>query len=402
MAIGTSEYASRRKKVLTALKGAAGVVLAGEGSPPLVGKWFADRDFIYLTGITNEHGAGVLFDPGHPNPKFRCVLFLKPLNPEMDDWDGRRDRISEALRERHGFDTVMRTTALPRFLTDAVRRSKRAACLHPFSIFDAPVSPDLAMIRKVAERMPGVAIEDRTHVLPMLRAVKSKAELDLMRRAIKATGAGLEALAAAMKPGVGERELQRILEEGFRQAGAGDPAFNTIVGSGANTTVLHYTANDGIAQEGELVVVDSGASFEGYAADITRTLPVSGKYSKRQRELYTIVLKAQEAAIAVVKPGATMIQVGEAARHVIEKAGLGDRYIHGVGHQLGLDVHDSTPDGPLKAGMVVTIEPGIYLPDEGVGIRIEDDILVTAQGRQNLSSAIPKSIAAVEAMMRSR
>lgn len=401
MPIAISEYAARRRKVLTALKGATGIVMAGAGSPPLVGKWRADRDFVYLTGIDDEPGAAVLFDPANPNPKRRCMLILQPVNPEMDDWDGRRALISKALRERHAFDTVMRTMALPRMLTDAIRRSKRCACLHPFSVYDAPVGPDLALLRKVMERIPGVTLDDRTQVLPALRAVKSKAELSLMRQAIKATHEGLLALCAVLEPGVGEAELQLALETGFRRAGAEGTAFNSIVGAGANATVLHYTTNNGVADDGDLMVVDSGASFDGYAADVTRALPVNGTFSKRQRELYSIVLRAQTAAIAAVKPGNTMTDVDEAARKVIEKAGLGDHFIHGIGHQLGLDVHDSTPDGALKAGMVVTVEPGVYLKDESIGIRIEDDILVTPKGNTNLSRAIPKSIADVEAMLKS-
>jgi len=398
--IRTDEYIARRKKVLTALKGVPGVVMGGGGSAPLVGHWRANQDFVYLTGIEDEFGAMVLFDGKNPNPKRRCVLFLKPINPEMDDWDGRRDRISEELRRRHGFDTVMRTTAFPRMLTDAVRRAKRAACLHQFSVYDAPVSPDLALFRKVGERIPGVAIEDHTPVLPSLRAVKSRAEQGLMRKAIDATAHGLDALTRALAPGVGEAELQRVLENGFREAGAETTSFNTIVGSGANATVLHYRANSDVAEDGELVLVDSGASYRGYAADVTRVFPVSGRFTKRQRELYSLVLRAQKAAIAAVKPGATMIDVDEAARAVIEKAGLGNHFIHGIGHQLGLDVHDATPEGPLKPGMVVTIEPGVYLQDEAIGIRIEDDILVTTKGRTNLSSAIPKSVEDVEAMVR--
>lgn len=400
--IGPAEHAARRNKVISALKGAAGLVLAGDGAPPLVGRWHANRDFVYLTGIDAEPGAAVLFDPANPSPKRRCVLFLKPLNPEMDDWDGRRPRISAELRERYAFDSVMRLTALPRMLTDAIRRSKRGAMLHPFAVYDAPVSADLALIRKVMERIPGVALEDRTQVLPSLRAVKSRAELSLMKHAIDATEHGLRALARALEPGVTEQSLQITLEAGFREAGAETTAFNTIVGSGANATVLHYTSNDGVAGDGELVVIDSGASYRGYAADVTRTLPVNGKFTRRQRDLYTIVLNAQKAAIGAIKPGATMVDVDEASRRIIEKAGLGDRYIHGIGHQLGLDVHDSTPDGPLKAGMVVTIEPGVYIQEEATGIRIEDDVLVTPKGHRNLSASIPKSIEEVEAMVRGR
>src|SRR5205085_2221831 len=139
-------------------------------------------------------------------------------------------------------------------------------------------------------------------------------------------------------------------------------------------------------------VIDAGASYEGYAADITRTYPVSGTFTPEQRSLYEVVLEAQEAAIRTVKPGRHMWQIEAAAREVIDEAGYADKFIHGIGHQLGLEVHDATPDGPLKAGMVITIEPGVYFADRGIGIRVEDDILVTANGGKNLSSVIPKSV----------
>jgi Xaa-Pro aminopeptidase len=155
-------------------------------------------------------------------------------------------------------------------------------------------------------------------------------------------------------------------------------------------------ANTAKASAGELMVIDAGACYEGYAADITRTYPVSGKFTAEQRKLYEVVLEAQEASIEAVKPGRYMWEVEAAARKVIEKAGHGDKFIHGIGHQLGLEVHDATPDGALKAGMVITIEPGVYFADKNIGIRIEDDILVTASGGKNLSSMIPKSVREVE------
>jgi len=166
--------------------------------------------------------------------------------------------------------------------------------------------------------------------------------------------------------------------------------------------VLHYRANNAPLQAGELVVLDSGAEFAGYAADITRTYPVDGRFSMLQRKVYDIVLKSQLAAIATVRPGATFEQVDRAARDVITKAGYGDFFIHGIGHHLGLEVHDITPNEPLKAGAIITIEPGIYLPHERFGVRIEDDILVTPSGRANLSSHIEKDADAIEREIRSR
>ena len=399
--IAVPEYRDRRARLLKALKGSAAVVFAGEGSPPLVGRWQAHRHFLYLTGIDDEPGAAVLFDPTAEDPKKRVVLFLRPLNIELEKWDGYRREIGPELKEATGFATVMRVSALPASVTAAARRGKRLACLHPFGVYPAAVSPDLAAFQQVQQRVPGVSVEDRTMLLPGLRAVKSPAELKLMRRAVAATVAGFNAvLGGVIKPGVAERQIADALEFEYRRHGAEALAYNTIVGSGLNGTVLHYMDNDQPVGAGDLIVIDSGASYRGYAADITRTFPADGRFTDDQRPVYETVLAAQLAAIKAVRPGNKMSDVDAAARDVIDKAGLGHAFIHNIGHQLGLEVHDVTPDGPLKPGMVVTIEPGVYLPDRKLGVRIEDDILVTAGGNQNLTAAVPKSVADVEAAMR--
>jgi len=202
-----------------------------------------------------------------------------------------------------------------------------------------------------------------------------------------------------MTPGMNEFEVQEMLEHAYRTNGSRGPAYNTIAGSGFNGTVLHYGANDQTMSDGDLIVIDSGCEFCGYAADVTRTFPVNGTFTKRQREIYSIVLKALDASIAKVKAGATMAQVDKASRDIITKAGYGDYFIHGIGHHLGLEVHDITPDGPLKTGSVITVEPGIYLPDENLGVRIEDDIVVTRDGSKNLTKSIPRTIAQIEKAM---
>ena len=221
-----------------------------------------------------------------------------------------------------------------------------------------------------------------------------------MKGAIAATTAGYAAAMKVIRPGINEGQVARTLEQTYLDYGATGLAYNSIVGTGLNGTVLHYMDNAHPLEEGDLLVIDSGAMFGGYAADVTRTYPVGGKFSSDQRAAYETVLQSQLAAIRAAKPGATMLDVDAAARGVLEKAGYGDAFIHGIGHQLGMEVHDVTPDGPLKPGMVVTIEPGIYLPDQKMGIRIEDDILITAKGNQNLTSAVPKSVADVEAALR--
>jgi Xaa-Pro aminopeptidase len=395
--IDVSELEARRARVLDGLGGGVGLVFAGEKGAP--DHFEPDWNFYWLTGIRDEPGAVVMLDPGAEDPKRRAILFLKPLNPEVDEWDGFRDRISGPLKKATGFETVMRTYHLPRTLTTVARRRGRLACLHPFTVYDAPVSPDLAVFRKVAERSVGVRIEDCTNLIASVRAVKTEAELAVMRRAAEATAAGYRAAARAIRPGANERDVQRALEDGFRDAGGSGTGYGSIVGAGVNSCVLHYRTNNQPMLDGDVLLIDAAARVGGYTVDVTRTFPVSGKFTREQREIYDLVLKALEAAVAATKPGAYFHDLDAAARRVIDGAGYGDFYMHGIGHQLGIEVHDITPDGPLVPGMVITIEPGIYLKDKRLGVRIEDDILVTDRGPVNLTSMIPRDAAGVEALM---
>ncbi|MEX2219905.1 MAG: Xaa-Pro peptidase family protein [Phycisphaerales bacterium] len=400
--IDVAEFVARRERVMEGLEGAVGVVVAGAGSSVVTDSFQPDWNFYYLTGVRDEAGAAVLMDPRAEDPRRRAVLFLRPLNPEVEEWDGYRDRISTGLKQRTGFETVMRTTHLPRFLTITARRRGKLACLHPFAVYDAPVTADLAAFRKVSERTVGVSIVDKTDLVPSLRAVKSGAELAVMRKAVEATHAGFAAAAVAIRPGANERDVQRALEDAFRDAGAGGTGYGSIVGAGLNSTVLHYRANDQRIGEGDVVLIDAGARVGGYTADVTRTFPAGGRFSPEQRGVYEVVLEALKAATAAVRPGVWMHEVEMAARAVIERAGHGDAFMHGIGHQLGIEVHDAQPEGPLREGMVVTIEPGVYLAERKLGVRIEDDVLVTARGAEVLTAAIPREAAEVEAMVGDR
>ena len=398
--IPAAEFASRRERLLKELNGAVGMVFAGEGAPPLLGRWTPNPHFAYLTGIRDEQGAVLLLDPKAEDAKRRCILFLRASDPELEVWDGYREQIGTSLRTRYGMHTIMRLRLLPRILTTIARRRKKFACLLGPSMPEAPVSGDLAMFRKLAERIVGVSIEDRTELLPAMRSVKSPAEIAMMERAVAASAAGYEAALRVLRPGVDEAEVTRALVRGFEDAGADGVGYNPIVGAGLNSTVLHYMENRGPVGAEDVVLIDAAAAVGGYCADITRTYPAGGAFTKRQREIYDIVLEAQEASIAAVKPGAGMWDVDAAARRVIERAGFSDAFMHGIGHHLGMEVHDAEPDGTLKPGMIVTIEPGIYLPGERLGVRIEDDILVTAQGRRNLTESVAKDPRQIEKLMR--
>ncbi len=393
-------YAERRAKVLKTLKDAVALVFAGDMDASLHGEFRAHAHFQYLTGIVDEPGAVLLLDPLNPVEARRAILFLKPLNPELEKWDGFREEISSKLKAKYGVGTIMRTTAFARFLLEATKRAKRYALLHPIAAHTAPVSPDLDVFRKSAERTPGSSFVDHTQLLAVMRAAKDTHELALMQAAANITAKGYDAVLAGLKPGITEFDVQELAEHGYRTNGARKAAYHTIAGGAFNATVLHYHGNREPLRDGDVILIDSGADYMGYACDVTRTFPVGGKFTKRQREIYEIVLEAQLAAIAATKAGTTFAAIDKAARDVITKAGYGDAYFHGTGHHLGLEVHDITPEGPIPENAVITIEPGIYLPAENFGVRIEDDIVVTKKaGGVNLTAAIPKTVAEIERAM---
>ncbi len=398
--IDAAEFAQRRERVLKALDGSVGLVLAGDADANLHHPFQAHPNFSYLTGIGDEPGAALLLDPRNPNPARRVQLFLRPLNPEREKWDGFRFEIGAELRERTGIATIFRSNMLSTQLLDAARRARALSLLMPLATHTAPVSGDLEIFRRVCERVPGCGIVDRSQLLASMRARKSAAEIACIEHAGRITGLGFHVAMATLRPGMNEFDLQRNVEEAYREGGARDLAFRTIAGGGFNSTVLHYHANDQRLESGDLVCLDSGAKWCGYSADVTRTLPVSGRFTPRQRDIYELVLKAQEAAIRACRPGRRLHEIDEAGRAVIRKAGFADAFPHGMGHHLGLETHDANPDEPVAEGAVVTIEPGIYLPLEHIGIRIEDDVLVTRRGPRVLTQHIPKSVSDIERLMR--
>jgi Xaa-Pro aminopeptidase len=231
--------------------------------------------------------------------------------------------------------------------------------------------------------------------------VKEPGELERIRKATDITAAGFQALFQAARPGAPEYAVKDAFLEAVHRLGARHLSYGSITGSGPDATVLHYPRDDRRLEAGELMVADCAAEYERYASDVTRTLPVGGKFSAEQRAVYELVLRAQEAAIARIKPGARWREdVDDTARQVIAEAGYGDYFIHGVGHFVGLDVHDpGLYDQPLPAGAVVTVEPGIYLPGKGLGVRIEDVVLVTPTGHEVLSRGIPKQAAELEQLL---
>ncbi|MDP7004608.1 MAG: Xaa-Pro peptidase family protein [Phycisphaerales bacterium] len=400
--ITNKEYASRRAKLIKKLKGAAGLVYAGDCDNHLGTIWRPHPHFEYLTGITNEPSAVLLLDPTHPTPSRREILFLESRDPEKEQWDGLRKPLGSELKEETGIRATLRTRVLPLLLSDVVSRCKTFATLMPTGMINQSISPNIVTWKEVSNRTSGCEIIDMSSAIPILRSIKSANEIKVIQEAINITARGFADAMRYIQPGVNEYKVQATLEYGYAMSGGRGSAFPTIVGSGLNSTVLHYKDNNQELVSGDLVCIDSGAFFAGYGADISRTVPVSGKFTKRQKEIYEIVLAAEEAAIRSVKPGVTFSELDAIARKIITKAGYGDYFIHSIGHHLGLETHDDCgPVSPLKKGSVITIEPGIYLPDEAIGVRIEDDILVTAKGRKNLSKSIPKTVSEIEKAMSS-
>jgi Xaa-Pro aminopeptidase len=391
-------FRARRQRLMEMMDGGVAVIfsaasLSYEG--PVGGGARQDPDFAYLTGIHDEAGAALLLAPGERT--YKEFLFLASRDPETERWEGERLMIGQAVRERTGFERVYRSGRVGSKLIEVASRAPRLHYLGPLAAPDAAVPQALALYQQVTARLPGSSIVDSSGLIRRMRWVKEPDELALIRRAVAATERGLRAGMAAVRPGMREFELKRIIESEFAAAGATGLAFPSIVGAGRNGAIAHYPGNDAVIAPDDLIVADVGAEVGHYAADITRTFPASGHFSPEQRAVYETVLRAQEAAMSRLRAGAVSEDLAAVATDIIRAANHGDDFFHGLGHSVGLDVHDPEDlSAPMPAGVVLTIEPGIYLSGR-FGVRIEDDFLVTARGYEHLSSGVPRTIDAVEA-----
>lgn len=390
-------------------------------------------DFFYLTGFREPQSVLVL---STVHPEHRMALFVRPSDPERETWDGRRAGIAGAVA-RFGadvaYDIAKLDSILPTYLEGA---DKLYYHLENGSGFDARILGCLAQARK-NDRKKGkgtpTQIIDSDTILHQSRLLKTSDEVAIMRRAASIS---VEAHKAAMQraaPGIYEFEVEAELLRVFRENGSERPAYMPIVGSAENATILHYRENNRKMADGDLLLIDAGCEFEYYAADITRTFPVNGRFTAAQAAIYDIVLDAQKKAIAACEPGALFNRPHEVATQVITEGLLGlglldgdskklvadeaykKFYMHSTSHWLGMDVHDvgaafiNGKSRPLEPGMVLTVEPGIYIAEDadvdaryrGIGIRIEDDILITATGNENLTEGAPRERAEVEACVQS-
>jgi len=392
-----------------------------------------DSDFFYLTGF-NEPNAVAVLAPHHDEHKF--VLFVQPKDPEKETWTGYRTGVEKA-KEVYGADEAYPIAELDEKLPQYLKTSDRIFYrLGQDEAFNNKVLKHWKRLMRVYPKngTGPIALQDAGTILHPMRLLKSETELELMRKAANISVKAHNHARNFAQAGRYEYEVQAEMEHLFGLNG-GTPAYPSIVASGVNACILHYIENNRQLQEGDLLLIDAGCSYQYYNADITRTFPVSGKFTSEQKTIYEIVLKAQLAAIEQVKPGNPYKQVHDAAVRVIVEClmdlGLltGDIeeiikeekykpfYMHRTGHWLGLDVHDvgvyQWGENPqeLQPGQVLTVEPGIYISPEikpvegqpevdqrwrGIGVRIEDDVLVTSQGYDVLTAGVPKSVEEME------
>jgi Xaa-Pro aminopeptidase len=383
-----------------------------------VGRFRQKNDFMYLTGVEIPASFLLLIPEGLAKEKpAQEILFIPPRNPNQERWTGPKIGPGKEAEQKFGFQEV----ASSKTFTDRLRALLSSL---PFKSETAPAKlytivargtnaltvREKEFIEQVNQIAPGLQIVDVSSRIAEMRKIKTAAETALLQKAIDITGEGQRDAAMAIRPGAYEYEAQAALEYAFARNGAERTGFPSIVGSGFNSTVLHYNENRKKIEAGDLVVVDIGAEYSYYTADITRTYPASGKFTLRQREIYQLVLDAQRAAEKAYKPGVTLGYLQQVAKEVMRQSPLRDRagntldryFIHGLGHWLGMDVHDVGNYGPLPTGSVFTIEPGIYIPDEKLGVRIEDDYLVTEKGLVKMSGKIASEADEIERLMSER
>ena len=388
----------------------------------------------YLTGFPEPESLAVLI-PGREQGEF--VLFCRDKDRSREIWDGIREG-PEGAQQNYAADDAFPISDMDDILPGLIEgREKVYYSMGTHPDFDSKLLNWINHIRTQSRSgvLPPGEIIDLEHMIHEMRVVKTSTELGVMRKAGKISAQAHKLAMQACKPGMTEYQLQAIIEHEFADKGAVAPAYSSIVGSGVNACILHYIENRAVLQEGDLVLIDAGCEYQGYAADITRTFPVSGKYSAEQAAIYEVVLEAQRVAIEACQIGNTYNQPHDKSLEIIvqglrdlkllkgsqeeimETRSYTEFYMHRVGHWLGMDVHDAGDykvEGAdsswreFEAGMVTTIEPGIYIqPDNkkvpakwrGIGVRIEDDIAIRKAGPENMTASVPKAIADIEHLM---
>ena len=368
-----------------------------------------NRNFYYLTGIDRDK---IILLISKIDGKITEKLFIERPDPVMAKWVGATITDEEA-KETSGIDNIEYLDNFHRSIGSILgwsRIEKLYLDLERQEL-QKPMTESQEFAKMINEKYPYMQIKNIYYDIAELRMIKSDEEIELMRKAIEITNDGIKNMINNIKPGMMEYEVEAYFDFVLKKNGITNKAFETIVASGKNGTILHYSDNNCKAKDGDLILFDLGAQYKNYNADISRTFPVNGKFTDRQKQVYNIVLKAQKAVEDAAKPGLPFKELNEITKKVLaegckelglikEDKELVKYYFHGVSHYLGADAHDvGIYNTELKPGMVITNEPGLYIEEEGIGIRIEDDLLITENGCENLSKDILKSVEEIEAIM---
>ncbi len=415
---GDKDFFAARRDALMDRIGDSIAVLHGLSDNRAYVPFRQDNNFYYLTGVETPD-AILLLD----GVKRRSTLFLPPQNKEKEQWDGPLVHADREARRITGVDKVMK---LDEFRGELRNHLEAARVVYtPFMPYEASASGRGRAIRHDEDRMENAwdgrnsresvfqeklkeasgtktVIKDLSPLLDEMRRVKDTMEMDRLRTAARIGAMGLKEAIRSAKPGMYEYQLAAVAEFVYLWHGASGDAFFPIVGSGANSCTIHYYKKQRKMEAGDIVVMDFGPDFRYYASDITRTFPVSGKFSREQAEVYRVVLKAQKAALDSVRPGATFDDLEDAAREVLDRAGYEKYMKHNVSHYVGMSVHDVGKSLPFESGVVIAVEPGVYITGRNLGIRIEDTVLVTEEGCEILTKDAPKEITEIEKLMSSR
>ena len=415
-----SVFHDRRARLISATAGDGVVVLYGYGEAEVaasVTPFRQNEEFYYFTGWNEPDAIMLLIPkaqaPGKPAELGEEILYIPAHNRAEERWTGPKLGADDAEAPAvTGFPTVRNVTQFSSDLHSALKSFPKIYS----EITPQPESGEDCFLaetrKKLRDAAPQASLDDIRMTIGHMRAVKDAGEIALVRKAVDASvEAHLEAM-RAVKPGMWEYQIAALMKYEFERRGCEWPSYPPIVGSGFFSTVLHYDQDANQLHDGDVVLMDVAGSYSGYTSDITRTLPVNGHFTARQREIYEIVLGAQNAALVAAKPGASVGRRGakglnQIAYDYINTHGkdlhgqpLGQYFIHGLSHPIGLNVHDPMEyDRPLEPGMVITVEPGIYLPEEKIGVRIEDDILITTDGNELLSRRLPREVDEIEKMM---
>ncbi len=384
-------------------------------------KFKQNADLFWLTGIEQEDSMLVLF-PDNPDPKYREVLVLVRPNELKEKWDGHRLRVHEA-RAISGVQTIVWLDSLDGMLQPWVHLADTIYLNSNENDRKANYVPvrDYRYAEMMRQRYPMHQFKRSARILKDLRAIKSAPEIEVIQKAIDITDNTFRRLLKFIKPGVMEYEIEAEIFHSFLSQRSSGPGYGSIIASGDSARILHYVENNRECKDGDLILMDFGAEYGNYTADLTRTVPVNGKFTRRQKTVYNACLHLHHYAASILKPGISIIdyteKVGDEATVIFQKIGLLKKsdiknedpenrayrkYLyHGISHHLGIDVHDlGTRTEPIKAGMVFTIEPGIYIEEEQMGIRIENNFWITRNGNKDLMKNIPITVEEIEALMK--